>query len=91
MKITQEHYDSLKTEVEKVLNKSKELGVFKNAQEGLKYYEDNNIGKDHKMRFCFDCFYAIPIDWRTPFMDEFYQYGNDDHLYTVLKKILLIN
>jgi len=90
MKITQKHYDSLKTEIEKVTSKWN-LAVFKNAQEGLKYYEDNNIGKDHKMRFCFDCFYAIPYSWRDWFMPRFYKYANDDHLYTALKKILFAN
>ena len=90
MKIKQEHYDELKAEIEKLISKWN-LAVFKNAEEGLKYYEDNNIGKDHKKRFCFDCFYAIDFSWPDSFMKEFYEYANDDHLYTALKKILFIN
>ena len=88
MKIKQEHYDSLKVEIEKMISKWN-IAVFKNAEEGLKYYEENKIGKDHKMRFCFDCFYAIPYSWRDSFIQEFYEYANDDHLYSALKKILL--
>lgn len=63
----------------------------KNGAELIKKYERMEIPraehvKDLQKRFCFDMLYYARIP--SEFMEELYEYMNDDHIYTALKHIL---
>jgi len=85
MKIREKHYmrlseiiaQSLPSErMEKVVSMYKN-GEFRNAEKC----------KDLKLRFCFDIFYHVMRE-KSDFVSDLYEYLNDDHIYTALKKTL---
>jgi len=82
MKITLGHFDAL----QKAINDMMELyGVDKIISE----YEQGNFAradkvKDLQKRFCFDMLYASNV---SELVDDIYDYANDDHIYTALKRI----
>lgn len=81
MKITKEHLQVLKTEINQVLVKHPNL---------INEYESGQFARSEKVqdlqkRFCFDLMYGAGL---TRFIcDILYKYMNDDHLYTALKAV----
>lgn len=87
MKIKQEHFERLKAEIDAVLQKHKDRGMYERL---INVYEFGKFGRaaevyDLQKRFCWDCLYAIPESMKL--IDEIYKYANDDHIFTALKKI----
>jgi len=81
MKIKPEHFEHLKTEINKTLEKYPNI---------VEEYENGNFAraekvKDLQKRFCFDLSYGSGLN--RFICDTLYTYINDDHLYTALKKI----
>jgi hypothetical protein len=81
MKISQIDYSILK---EKINQEMKD----RSFPDLLEHYKKEKYGKNPERLLCFNIFYQIEISWRTEFLTGFYQYGNDDHLFTALRKIL---
>ena len=83
MKIKQEHFDYLKSEINAVLLK---YGTERLVNE----YEAGHFArafktKDLQMRFCFDLLFGAGVEkWIS---DNLYPYMNDEHIYTALKRI----
>lgn len=81
MKITQDHFDFLKSEIEKTLAKYPDL---------VAEYESGDFPRSDKVqdlqkRFCFDVLYGSGLSrWVS---DNLSSYLNDDHIFTALKKI----
>jgi hypothetical protein len=80
MKITEKDYSDLKGKIIEALQD-------RSAPQLLEHYRKEGFGKDPERLLCFNIFRKTDLDWRTEFMDGFYQYANDDHLFTALKKI----
>ena len=79
MKITTQHFNTLKGLILKTIDDSHApINDFAIA------YKDKNLSDK---RFMFDWFYAAPSIDRNPFMHEFYAYCDDTHLNTALKVI----
>lgn len=79
MKMQQQHYDRLKQLIEQVLKDSSHT-----MQELREWYEKKG---QTAQRFRWDLLWAIPQVNRQPWFDEVYQYLNDDHIDTALRKI----
>ena len=79
MKIKPEHYNALKKAITPNRDKIKSHREFI-IKEGK--------AKDVDKRLRWDFMWAIPRQVRTPIIDEVYKYANDDHLDTVLKRII---
>ena len=81
MKITQDHFDFLKSEIEKTLAKYPDL---------VEEYESGDFPRSDKVqdlqkRFCFDVLYGSGLSrWVS---DNLSSYLTDDHIFTALKKI----
>ena len=45
-------------------------------------------GGDWEKRFMWDMLYSAPYKLREQWFDEVYEYANDDHIYTVLKRVM---
>lgn len=80
-KITAEHQNTIKTEIDNVLAK---------CPNAVEEYNKGNFARseqvqDLQKRFCFDLLYATGLNsW---ICDEVYSYANDAHLYSFLKSI----
>ena len=82
MKIQPGHYDAMKRAINEVMES---YGVEKLTNE----YEQGHFAladkvKDLQKRFCFDMMYTANI---PELLNEVYEYANDDHIYTALKRI----
>jgi hypothetical protein len=80
MKIIPEHYEQLRVMVTEKLETIESLEPF------FDRYQKN--GGDWKMRFRWDLLYTIPYEIRQVWFDEVYQYANDEHIDTALRKIM---
>ena len=81
MKIKQQHFQHLKTEIEAVL--SKYSGLVEEYETGQ--FARSESVKDLQKRFCFDLLFGAGLSrWVS---DNLYSYMNDQHLYTALKAI----
>ena len=87
MKITQAHYDRLKSMYTSTDALSK--NTFSHIQ-GV-YVDEHRRGaikaKDIQKRCRWDLFWCVSQDVRGPFMRELYEYLNDDHIDSALRKI----
>jgi len=84
MKMKQEHFNYMKKEINIVLEKYNDKGQL------VEEYKKGNFPRADKVqdlqkRFCFDLFYGASLARWT--CDNLYSYLNDEHIYTVLKKI----
>jgi len=82
MRVTPGHFDAL----QKAITDMMELY---GADKIISEYEQGHIAraskvKDLQKRFCFDMLYASNI---PELVDEIYDYANNDHIYTALKRI----
>ena len=80
-------FDSLKEEVQKVLDNHKLFSSFKEIEN---YYVTNKIGsKDYRMRARWDILWATPKEFRNEFFDTVYNQlsAHDSHVDTALKRI----
>ena len=82
MKITQGHYDAMKKAIDTELEKY-------GKEKTVAIYESGNFPRSERVkilqrRFCFDMMHFADI---SPLISEIYEYANDDHIYTALKKI----
>lgn len=83
MKIRAEHFERLTN-----LMKSSPLIARHNGfRELQQMYIDNKVGKDPQVRARWDCFWAIDRKQRDPLVKELYEYCNDTHIDTALKRI----
>jgi hypothetical protein len=81
MKINPEHYGYMKNEIDNYLKSNP--GIV-NAYETGEFPRSDRV-KDLQRRFCFDMSYYAGL---TPFVCKvLYQYVNDTHIYTALKRI----
>jgi len=97
MKITPEHYNKLDSlmkvklgEIDAALRNPKEPSPENPYGNVIDFYETGRIPradkvKDLQTRFCFD-FFAYGTD--SEFKSELYQYLNDDHIETALRRIM---
>lgn len=81
MKIKKAHYQKIETAINDVLNNYPGLV---NEYETGKFPRADKV-KDLQKRFCFDLCYGAGLN--SFICSELYQYMNDDHLYTALKRI----
>jgi len=81
MKIKAEHLEHLRTEINKTLVKYP--NVVEEYEQGL--FPRSDKVKDLQRRFCFDLSYGSGLN--KFICDELYNYMNDEHLYTALKKV----
>ena len=77
MKIKPEHYEFMKAEIKKVPCK---------VSEHREYLKNNAKFKDLETRLAWDFFHAAKLDKFAT--DNLYQYCNDDHINTAVKKII---
>ena len=83
MKIKKEHIKELYTLLDETVKRMEKV---KPLQDWINKLQTNPDVKDVDMRFRWDMFYLIPSAERTEFIDTIYQYANDVHLDSVLKK-----
>ena len=81
MKMKKEHFEELKAEIEK-------FDLEKLAEQ----YEKGNFPRsesvnDLQVRFVWDVYWRLPNQWRIEFMRDLYEYLNDNHIETALKRI----
>ena len=82
--MTNEHFDHLKAEVDKVLSVHNANGELVACYESGQFHNAGKT-KDLQRRFCADVLYGTGLNkWVC---DELYPYLNDDHIYTALKAI----
>jgi hypothetical protein len=80
MKITTEHYNHIKQEIDKLLAANPEAVARYERGE----FSRSEKTKDLQRRFCFDVMRAAGLNkW---ICDNIYPYANDDHIYTALRK-----
>jgi hypothetical protein len=84
MKITQEHFNYLKSEIDQVLEKYNQDGNLVMQYEQGDFARSGKV-KDLQKRFCFDVLFGAGVEKFV--YDELYSYLNDDHIYTALKAI----
>ena len=82
MKIALGHFDALQKAIDDVLNSYGRDKVISEYEQGHIARADKV--KDLQKRFCFDMLYASNI---PELVNEIYDYANDDHIYTALKRI----
>lgn len=80
MKIFPEHFEQLRIMITEKLEAIGSLESF------FDRYQKN--GGDWKMRFRWDLLFSIPYENRRVWFDEVYQYANDNHIDTALRKIM---
>ena len=83
MKMTKEHYETMKHAIDAVLSnydKDKLVHEYETGQ----FAKADNV-KDLQKRFCFDLLYDAGLN--NFVSDNLYPYLNDIHLYTALKSI----
>jgi len=85
MKIKGNDYKRLENLFKVTVNQMKDLTEYK---EELK--NDKRV-KDVNMRLRWDIFWSMDMSKRTEIVDDIYKYANDDHLDTVLKKLVKIH
>jgi len=81
MRVTQNHYDQIKTHIDKVIST---VGV-----QRIKNHRELKLGKDIEMRFRWDLFgfgYKTHNAEACELTRELYKFYNDDHIDTALKK-----
>ena len=84
MKITQEHFDYLKSEIDVVLTKYNDKGQLVAAYESGDFARSDKVA-DLQKRFCFDVLFGAGLSsWVS---DNLSSYLNNDHIFTALKKI----
>ena len=83
MKIKKEHIKELYALLDETVKRMEKV---KPLQDWINELQTNPGIKDVDMRFRWDMFYLIPSVERTEFIDTIYQYANDNHLDSVLKK-----
>ena len=83
MKIKKEHIKELYTLLDETVKRMEKV---KPLQDWINELQTNPDVKDVDMRFRWDMFYLIPSAERTEFIDTIYQYADDTHLNSVLKK-----
>lgn len=87
MKISVQLFNKIKEAI-------RESDSYQRIEDHARAYEIGDFPRSDKVqdlqcRFCFDMWYAVPAHKRNPIMDKVYEAGcNDNHLYTVLKRIL---
>jgi len=84
MKIKAEHFEHIKTEVEKILAIHNSQGELVSAYESGEFSNSHKT-KDLQRRFCADIAYGAGLS--KFFCDVIYPYANDDHIYTAMKKV----
>lgn len=83
MKCKQEHYQAIKETLDEFLSRV-------DIDTKITLYETGSFPradkvKDLQKRFCFDVLYQVSLPFE---FNELYKYMTDDHIYTVLKKLL---
>lgn len=80
MKMTLEHYNTVKAAIDATLARHPDAVERYRAGD----FPRADKVKDLQRRFCFDLLYAsVPASWVC---SELYPYLNDDHIYTALKR-----
>jgi hypothetical protein len=80
MKMIKEHFEQLQSMVTSQLQRLGSLEPY------LVSYQQS--GGDWKKRFRWDILYTIPYELRQDWFNAVYQYANDDHIDTALRKIM---
>jgi len=83
MKIMPGHYDAMKKAINEVFDNHGGKAAIVKAYESGNFPRAEKV-KDLQMRFCFDLLHAANI---SGLMSEIYEYANDSHIFTALKKI----
>lgn len=78
MKITVEHFNALKTMIA-------EHGA---PLEKIDLAKATYTGKNWPMRQRWDLLYSVPYVMRVTWFNEVYQYANDEHIDTALRRIM---
>jgi len=81
VKMTPEHFEHLKKEVDIIMKEHKELRELYETGD----FPRSESTKDLQMRFCFDIFWAVNLKDNHEFSGELYKYLNDTHIYTALR------
>jgi len=82
MKIYPGHYDALKKAIMETINGYGKAKIISEYEQG-KFYKADKV-RQLQRRFCFDMLYAANI---SELINEIYEYANDDHIFTALKRI----
>lgn len=90
MKITKAHYETLKSLIQNEVQ-TRSGGDGPLAKLKLDEYKRSLVGKckDVDTRFRWDLFWFIKQDERNSIMKQIYDYADDTHLNTALKKIVV--
>ena len=81
MKMAENHVNSLKAEIASI--------TIEDALRVKEAIYSSNMPRDFNKRLAWDIFYyAVPSSRRTSFFDTWYEYLNDDHITTALKKVV---
>ena len=84
MKMKQEHYQHLESEINKVLELHNKHGELVDCYESGNFHKADRV-QDLQKRFCFDVLYGCSLSrW---ICDELYPYLDDEHIYTALKRL----
>lgn len=84
MKMKEEHFNHLKTEIDKVLAIHNSRGELVECYQSGQFHNADKT-KDLQLRFCADLLYGTGLNkWVC---DELYTYLDDEHIYTALKRI----
>lgn len=88
MKITQEHYASLVTMLDKLNNNVKNCEKeMTDACNDLGHVQEAYTGQGLTLkRFRWDVLNAVPFQTRKDWFNKIYEYANDDHVDTALRK-----
>jgi len=81
MKVKSNHYEKMKKDISQVLVHNKTT-----VEKELKYYIDNNLGKDKEKRLRWDLLYLAGLS--NFIVREVYTYAYDQHVDTALRNII---
>ena len=82
MKIKPEHFEQLKTLIEPL-----DAATLRTRYQNKDFPRSDNV-KNLDMRYRWDLFHMIPPCTRHPFSKTMYEYMNDDHIDTALRRIV---
>lgn len=85
MKITPEHFDRLRAVIHEGMTRIPALALYEARDPSVPRIA---LAKDPAKRYRWDALYAAPLTARQPLIDAIYEYADDSHIDTALKKIV---
>jgi len=85
VKIKIEHYEVLESMVKALIERIN-IEALRDQYENGNYFNSSKCDDVNK-RLRWDIFWALPIEKREKWINEIYDYCNDDHIDTAMRKI----